>query len=194
MGMRRLAGAIVGAAACAASAQTMTYFWTVTTDDGDTNIDQGERAYLSMWALMDPQVLGFAESIYDIRGIRNWETGHLDIYWNLLWVVEGPMPDEYNNIGPIWSYQLPPLFNPGFVYDNPIELYRITWSTDDYTSRVVEVGDMNHRVNDVYTDEFGTSVPYQGIVGVARFTVEIPAPGVLLALGVGAVAGARRRR
>jgi hypothetical protein len=57
---------------------------------------------------------------------------------------------------------------------------------------MVEVGDANHLNNEVYTDEFGTSVPYEGIPGVARFTVAIPAPGALALLGLAAVRRARR--
>jgi len=194
MGMRRLAVAIVGAAACAASAQTMTYFWTVTTDDGDTDVTPGETAYLLLWAHMDPQAVGFAGSIFDVLGGPNWDTGEITCYGSLLDVI-GDMDGRLqanNDILSIECFQLPPLFNPYFADDNPIATYEICWSTDDYSPRVVEVGDANHRNNDVYTDTWGTTESYEGIPGVARFTVNVPAPPALAVLGIAALRRARR--
>jgi hypothetical protein len=193
--MRLLAAMLVGAAACAASAQTMTYFWTVTTDDGDTDVTLGERAYLSMWAHMEPEAVGFAGATYDLRGVRNWDTGEVESYYTLLTdlFLHGSL-QENNDIVGVQSFQLPPLFNPDFVDDNPVELYRIIWSTGDYSPRMVQVGDANHLNNDVYTDEFGTSVPYEGVPGVARFTVGVPGPGAVAVLGIAGLRAGRRRR
>jgi hypothetical protein len=173
----------------------MTYSWTVTTDNGDTDIGLGEdSAYLSLWALMEPEATGLAGTIYDIVGVQNWDTGTLVGWENTFDTLDGEWPDAQNNIWLIEAFQLPPMFNPNFSADNPIEMYRLWWTTDDYTPRVVEVGDANHLNNDVYTDRFGTSVPYEGIPGVARFTVNVPGPGVVGVLGVAGARLARRRR
>lgn len=195
--MQRLGLGVVILAAGTASAQTITYAWTVTTDDGDANVDVGERAYLSLWASMEPEVVGFAGSIYDIRGIENWSTGDVLSYSNLLgrgMAGDDGWLQQDNDITGIWAFQLPPFFNPNFCDDNPIELYRIAWSTDDYSSRAVEVGDTNHLSNDVYTDTFGSSVSYEGLPGGARFTVGVPGPGAVGTFGVAGWIAARRRR
>ncbi len=186
---------IAATAAGTATAQTMTYQWTVTTDNGDTNLEPGESASLSLWALMDPEVTGFAGTIYDILGIQNWDSGNI-VYLNNLFNAFGDpgFVRDNNDITGIESFQLPPAFNQDFVADNPIELYQIRWSTDDYTPRVIEVGDADHLNHDVYTDDFGTSVPYQGIPGIARFTVGIPTPSTLPLLALATLTTLRPRR
>jgi hypothetical protein len=193
--MRIAIGAAVCLLAGAAGAQTMTYFWTVTTDNGDTDIGPGEdSAYLSMWALMQPEATGLAGTIYHILGIENWDTGEVLSYYNLLghgMAGDNGSLQSNNDITWIESFQLPPAFNPDFDDSNPIELYRITWTTADFSVRTVRVGDGNHLNHDVYTDEFGSSVSYEGIPGVAEFTVAIPGPGGLALLGL---AGGRRVR
>ncbi|HZW11329.1 MAG TPA: hypothetical protein VFF69_15605 [Phycisphaerales bacterium] len=189
--MRLALGGAVCLLAGASGAQTMTYFWTVSTDNGDTDLQPGEQASLSLWAHMDPEATGLAGTIYDIRGIQHWDTGDLVWYYNMFDSF-GEQADGENNIWAIEAFQLPPMFNPNFSADNPIEMYRLWWTTDDYTPRVIEVGDMNHLNNDVYTDEFGTSVPYEGVPGVARFTVNIPEPWALTLLGLAAVRRVRR--
>lgn len=186
--------ATLALAACAASGQTMTYFWTVTTDDGDTDVQPGEKAYLSLWGVMDPEQVGFAGSIYDIRGVQNWDTGALESYSNLLHHLGSETIQENNDITGIDAFQLPPLFNPRFIADNPIELYRIIWSTSDDTARVVELGDADHLNNDVYTDDFGSSQSYQGVPGVARFTVNVPAPAAFGVFAAAPLGRGRRRR
>ncbi|HZW11328.1 MAG TPA: hypothetical protein VFF69_15600 [Phycisphaerales bacterium] len=191
-GLAAAAAAI--AAAGAACGQTITYFWTVTTDNGDTDIGPGEdSAYLSLWAHMAPEATGIAGSIYDIRGIENWDTGEITSYSHLLSAFGEVSIQSNNDIVFIESFQLPPAFNRNFDASNPVELFRITWTASDFSARTVELGDANHLNNDVYTDEFGSSVPYEGVPGVAEFTIAIPGPGGLLLLGLGAL-GRRVRR
>jgi hypothetical protein len=191
--MRIAIGTAVCLLAGAAGAQTMTYFWTVTTDDGDTDVQPGETAYLSLWAHMEPEETGFAGSIYDILGIRDWDTGEVVQHWNHLQdIPNNGILQANNDILNIETFQLPEAFNPTFDSNNPVELFTIWWATDDYVPREIEVGDADHLNNDVYTDEFGTSVSYKGVPGVARFTVNIPAPGALALLGLAAVRRARR--
>ncbi len=187
--------AVAGIAAAASAQGTLTYSWNVSdTGNGDGVIEPGESALLTMIGTMDPGATGFAGSIYDIVGVSNWDTGTVDAYENHLDALTGPGNLQGNNdILTIESFQLPPLFNPDFDASNPITLYSITWTPSDYTARTVEVGDTNHLNNDVYTDTFGTSVPYTGVSGVASFNV-VPAPASMALLGLGGLIAGRRRR
>jgi hypothetical protein len=187
--------AIAGLAAAASAQGTLTYSWSVSdTGNGDGKIEPGESALLTMTGTMDPGATGFAGSIFDIVGVSNWDTGTVDVYENHLDALTGPGDLQGNNdILTIEAFQLPPLFNPDFDASNPITLYSITWTPADYTARTVTVGDTNHLNNDVYTDDFGTSVPYDGVAGQATFDV-VPAPASLALLGLGGLVAGRRRR
>jgi len=186
--------AVAGIAA-AASAQTITYSWTVSdTGNGDGIIEPGESALLTMSARMDPAAAGFAGSIYDIIGGANWDTGSVDSYVNRLnELTDNGALQANGDILLIESFQLPSAFNGNFVSDNPIELYYITWTPADYSARTVSVGDANHLNNSVYTDGFGTSVEYSGVAGSASFDV-VPAPASMALLGLGGLVAGRRRR
>ncbi len=186
---------VVAGLAAAASAQTLTYSWSVSdTGNGDGVIEPGESALLTMSGTMDPGATGFAGSIFDIIGVSNWDTGTVDAYENMLDALTGPGNLQGNNdITGIEAFQLPPLFNPQFDASNPITLYKITWTPSDYSARTVDVVDGNHLNNDVYTDTFGTSVPYQGVTGRASFQV-VPAPASMALLGLGGLVAGRRRR
>ncbi|MFG0244246.1 MAG: PEP-CTERM sorting domain-containing protein [Phycisphaerales bacterium JB054] len=186
--------AVAGIAA-AASAQTITYSWTVSdTGNGDGVIEPGESALLTMSATMDPGAAGFAGSIYDIIGGANWDTGSVDSYVNRLnELTDDGQLQGNGDITLIESFQLPAAFNGNFVADNPIELYYITWTPADYSARTVSVADGNHLNNSVYTDTFGTSVEYSGVAGSASFDV-VPAPASMALLGLGGLVAGRRRR
>jgi MYXO-CTERM domain-containing protein len=188
--------AVAGIAAVA-SAQTMTYSWSVSdTGNGNGTIEPGESALLTLSASMDPApAVGFAGSIYDITGIWGWETGTVDSYVNLVdSLATGPGTLGGNNdITGIEAFQLPPFFNAEYNADNPIALYAITWTPDDYTPRNVRVLDANHQNNDVYTDDFGTSEGYDAASTSGRFDV-VPAPASMALLGLGGLVATRRRR
>jgi MYXO-CTERM domain-containing protein len=186
--------AVAGIAA-AASAQTLTYSWSVSdTVDGDGIIEPGESALLTMVGTMDPGATGFAGSIYEVRGVSNWDTGAVASYTNHLKDLTNDGVLQANgDILAIESFQLPSAFNPNFDASNPITLYSITWTPNDYSNRTVEVGDANHLNNDVYTDNFGTSVSYTGVTGGASFQV-VPAPASMALLGLGGLVAGRRRR
>ena len=186
--------AVAGIAA-AASAQTLTYSWSVSdTGNGDGVIEPGESALLIMSGTMSPNAAGFAGSIYDIIGGANWDTGSVDSYVNRLNELTDDGALQANgDILLIESFQLPSAFNGNYVSDNPIELYYITWTPADYTARTVSVGDANHLNNSVYTDSFGTSVEYSGVAGSTSFDV-VPAPASMALLGLGGLVAGRRRR
>ena len=194
--MKTTALIVVAGMAAVASAQTMTISWMVSdTGNGDGIIEPGESALLSMWASMDPGATGFAGSIYDIIGTSNWDTGTIGEfdYDNLLdELTDDGTLQANNDITTVESFQLPPLFNGNFIADNPIELYNITWTPNDYSNRTVTGGTV-HINFDVYTDEFGTSIPYDGDVSGFRFDV-VPAPASVALLGLGGLVAVRRRR
>lgn len=187
--------AVAGIAAAASAQGTITYSWSVSdTGNADGVIEPGESALLTMVATMDPGRTGFAGSIFDIVGGMNWDTGSVDSYDNLLDALTDDGTLQANgDITGIEAFQLPPLFNPDFVGDNPITLYQITWTPNDYTARDVSVADANHLNNDVYTDTFGTSVSYTGVPGAGTFSV-VPAPASMALLGLGGLVAGRRRR
>ncbi len=192
--MKTTALIVVAGMAAVASAQTMTISWMVSdTGNGDGIIEPGESALLSMWASMDPGATGFAGSIYDIMGTGNFDTGTVDVFDNLLDALtdDGTL-GAGNNITGVESFQLPPAFNGDFIADNPIQLYNITWTPNDYSNRTVS-GGTTHINFDVYTDDFGTSVPYTGDVSGFRFDV-VPAPASVALLGLGGLVAVRRRR
>ncbi len=192
--MKTTALIVVAGMAAVASAQTMTISWMVSdTGNGDGIIEPGESAMLSMWAAMDPGATGFAGSIYDIIGTANFDTGTVDVFDNLLDALtdDGTLGGN-NDITGVESFQLPPLFNGEFVADNPIELYNITWTPNDYSNRTV-TGGTSHINFDVYTDDFGTSQSYAGDVSGFSFDV-VPAPASVALLGLGGLVAARRRR
>ena len=183
------------AAAAAAQNGTITYNWTVSdTGDGNGIILPGESALLSLWAWMDPGATGFAGSIYDIKGFLNWDTGTVESAMNLVDTL-GTGPGDWqgnNDILGIEAFQLPPFFNPDFDASNPIELYRIIWTTNDYSNRNVVLGDTNHLNSDIYIDDLGGSVPYEGVPGTATILF-VPAPPTLALLGLGLLPGSRPR-
>jgi hypothetical protein len=187
--------AVAGFAAAAAAQGTLTYSWSVSdTGNGDGIIEQGEAALLTMIGTMDPGATGIAGTIYDIVGLNNWDTGTVSENTNHLAALTDHGQLQGNgDIMLIESFQLPPAFNPDFDPSNPITLYTLTWTPNDYTNRIVSVGDSNHLNNDVYTDDFGTSVAYTGVTGTVEFSV-VPAPASLALLGLGGLVAGRRRR
>ncbi|MCC7387458.1 MAG: hypothetical protein IT431_01690 [Phycisphaerales bacterium] len=193
--MLRLGVLTLPAAAAAAALEqgTMTFFWT-TDDTGDRDgvIEPGEDAVFTLWAGIDPSPpVGFAGSIFDIAGDAEYQAGTLRSYTKLIdsgWDQAG----DDNSIRGIECFQLPPLFNPDFVADNPIAIYRIEWRPDGYTPGSVGFWSENHQNADVYTDELGSSEGYDIVIEPGSMRI-VPAPGggLLLALGC---AGWRRRR
>ncbi|QKK07448.1 MAG: PEP-CTERM sorting domain-containing protein [Planctomycetota bacterium] len=182
------------AAAGLASAQgVMTITWSASdTGNGDGIVEPGESAVMTMWAEMSPGQTGFAGSIYDLNGDALWQAGTVESYENLLGELtdDGTLNGD-NSITNIESFQLPPAFNGNFVADNPIALYRVTWTPASYDGAFVSI-DSTHINFDVYTDTFGTSESYTGEVFGGLIKV-VPAPSSLALLGLGGLMARRRR-
>jgi len=195
--MKTTALIVVAGIAAAAGAQTMTISWTYS-DDGNADgiIDPGETGIATMWASMDPDQSanqgGFAGSIYDISGDARFADG-TSSYNNLL---DSLTDDGTNNGGGsitgIESFQLPVFFNPFFDASNPIALGILTYTPNSYAAGVANFGS-THINFDVYIDNFGTSIPYNGVVNGGSFTI-VPAPASMALLGLGGLVATRRRR
>ncbi len=196
--MKTTALILVAGLAAAASADVMTMSWTVgDTGDNDGIITDGESALLTMWASLDPGQPdgGYAGSIFDILGVSNWDTGTVTSFVNLVdSLSNGPGTlGAGNNITGIDSFQLPADFNNDWNNDDPIKIYEITWTPDNYNVRTVDLTSANHANFSVYTTASGTSVEYTGDVQAGSFRV-VPAPASLALLGLGGLVAGRRRR
>ncbi len=185
---------LIGAACCGiASAQgTMTYYWDI--NDTGSNFylySQGEEVVnFKLYALMDPEQVGFAGSIYEIRGGDEFgSAGVVTLYDNKLDSLtdDGELQGN-NDILDIEAFQFPPFFGM-FDPSNPILLYELDWEVTDFFM-IATLTSANHRNNSVYTDDFGNSEEYNAITTTA--TVCIPAPASVLPL-VGLLAWRRRR-
>ena len=198
--MKTTAILVVAGLAAAASADVMTMSWTVSdTGNGDGIITAGEDALLTMYATMDVDHSGngggYAGSIFDILGVSNWDTGTVTSYINLVDSLgNGPGTLAGNgDITGVDSFQLPFDFNNSFDNANPIAIYSITWTPDNYNARTVNLTSANHANFSVYTNASGVSVEYTGDVQAGSFQV-VPAPASLALLGLGSLAIGRRRR
>ncbi len=193
--MKTTALIVVAGIAAAASAQgTMTISWTISdTGNGDGILEPGETGVATLWAAMDPGAVGFAGSIFDLNGDARYADG-THTFDNYLDSLTNDGTDMGNgHIVNIEAFQLPPLFNPNFDASNPIALGQLTYTPNSYANGVATFATENHLNFDVYTDDFGTSVPYTGIVERGQFAI-IPAPASMALLGLGGLVAGRRRR
>lgn len=185
------------AAAGAAPAQFVTYYWDI--NDTGLNMEmvpRGEPVNLKMYAIWEPHdgTVGFAGSIYEILGGSDWGAGQVTMYDNKLDDLTDDGDLRANgDILDIESFQLPPLFNPLFREDYPILLYELEWTPNDTESRLVTVTDANHLNNDFYTDDFGTSVGFDQNPSEGATILFVPAPAGALVLGIGLLASRRPR-
>ncbi|HZW08755.1 MAG TPA: PEP-CTERM sorting domain-containing protein [Phycisphaerales bacterium] len=193
--MKTTALFVVAGIAAAASAQgVMTISWTMSdTGNGDGILEAGETGVATLWALMEPGATGFAGSIYDLNGDARYADG-THTFDNYLDDLTNDGTDQGNgHVTGIESFQLPAAFNPNFDGSNPIALGQLTYTPNSYAAGVATFSTENHLNFDVYTDDFGTSVSYTGVVTPGAFTI-IPAPASMALLGLGGLVAGRRRR
>lgn len=190
--MRAACLALVAATSAAVAQGTVTYYWDVNgTGSNTVAIGPGDTVNLKMWGVWEPDDYGFAGSIYDILGLENWDSGTITDYENQLDQLtdDGDLQPNNDILG-IESFALPPLFHQPW-YPPPVFLYEIEWAPHDYTPRTVRVGDANHFNNDLYTDQFGSSVGYDAAPGEAIIHI-VPAPAAWAPLALPLLP--RRRR
>jgi len=189
-------------ATAAASAQIATWYWTVSdTGNGDGLIEPGESAILTLWVSFEPRQDQFGGGFawagpYGIIGNSAWANGTVDDRANLLdghgFFDDGSL-DGANNILAVEHFQLPEFFQQGFmIRDNPIDLFFIRWTPTAYTLQTVTLDNAGPNAN-IYTDEWGTNIPYSGAGGSVTFHV-VPAPASAAAFGLCALGALRRRR
>ncbi|MCW5777636.1 MAG: hypothetical protein KIS87_14465 [Phycisphaeraceae bacterium] len=191
MGTRSAIVALTCCAGLALGQYTLEWTWTVSdTGNGDGIVEPGEHVLLTLWAEWGgPPPVWYAGSIFDIIGTSGWADGTLlvadgnDVLGQLS--NEDGYPQPNNNILTIDTFQLPKFFNPQIWEGNPIPIYWIEWSPDDYSVRTVSGTTANHLNHSVYVDTFGTSVEATPMIEGFVFQV-VPAPGVL---ALGAVCG-----
>ncbi|MDQ7014516.1 MAG: hypothetical protein Q9O74_11560 [Planctomycetota bacterium] len=184
-------GVLVVCAGYVQAQDTITYYWDINDTGSDTFLYSGEEVInFKMYALMEPGQVGFAGSIYEIRGGGDYaDAGEVVGYYNYLstYTDHGDLQDN-NDILDIESFQLPLMFGL-FDPSNPILLYEIEWEvTGSFT--IATLTSANHLNNDVYTDIYGTSESYDAVTATA--TVLIPSPASVLPM-VGLLAWRHRR-
>lgn len=182
-----VAAAVVFLAALSTSADAQPYWVLDDTGNHDGVIDAsaGESAVLAVWGTCPSETVGFARSLYQVAGDANWRNnGLITFYDNLLdSLTNDGVLGAGNTVTAIDSYQLPPVSNPNFVADNPIELYRILWRPTVLGSYTVSVTS-THTTHDWYSDTSGTTFsctpPYSPTVTFR--VIPAPGPGTLLPL------------
>jgi hypothetical protein len=113
----------------------------VTTDDGDSIVEEGESALICLYVQMTPpddEVLcGFAAAVFDTVNEQNGDTGKITSFGclNSLCDFDTTTTDGVN----LFNTQLGQLAGFGqFSDDNPIGVYQFKWETEDYSQRVVK--------------------------------------------------------
>ncbi len=220
---RAAAVIVAASLAPAASAQTMHWFWNVDVNGSpaDTSlpvlVGPGDDVLITLSAEWDPVGVGYAGSIFSI-GVTQGDSralfheGTLDYDQNnglgrnpalsSLSADNGTPYDansdgSFDTLDQIDTFQLPPFFNPSFDNSNPMTVYSMRWTPAIYLfqgivlSRVAAAN--GTFTNDVYVDDFGSSVPYTPIDDQLTLRYIVPAPSSALCLGLLGLAHRRRR-
>lgn len=189
-----LVGLLVGSAGAAMAQGTIAYAWSINDSGGSDYLYSGESVLnFKLYAIMDPEQVGFAGSIFEIRGGHEFGTaGTIARHENLMGDLTGDGQLQGNNdILGIDAFQLPPLFNSGFNDNNPVVIYEFDWQvTHNFT--IISVSSANHQSSNVYTSDSGMSVEYDSVTTTARVFIPAPATWMLGLAGLGW--GACRRR
>ena len=111
----------------------------VTTDDGDSVVEEGEAAIITLYVDMSAAtLLGLRSATFDTMGGENADTGGISEWscLNGLCDVNGDttMTDDVNLFG---TNLLQHPNGPSFSKDDPIAVFRFLWKTEDFTPRTV---------------------------------------------------------
>jgi len=212
--MHKLGAVLLLTAAGSASAQMpeMLWAWTVEYSDPANVINSPDDTVTALLTAQFNDGIQFGAARFDIRsrglggddnddagftsgalvGIGNFDAGTAgNPALGELTNVDGTIAGDA--IRGIEAFQLPFGVDANALDDNPIEVYRVTWRTDDLTQRQVLVETTNHVQSLVYMDQFGSNRTLQSTPDAFRIQV-VPAPATAALLGMGGLLSGRRRR
>lgn len=188
--------ALAGTAAIASAQYTMHWYWT-----GPATLDPSNpTGTYTLWASYGTDgspLVGFAGSIFDVNagcgdcdgfisnGMGNPKLGELS---NVNGTQTGP-----EDIVLIDSFQLPPFFNAGYDYSNPIWVYTLNITATAFNGNSFLLTTLNHQNHSVYVSEFGASKEAAPTIDGLWITC-VPTPASLGLIGLGGLVAARRRR
>jgi hypothetical protein len=166
----------------------------VTTDDGDSIVEPGETADVTLFALMvpnpgDAQHAAFGVAIFDILGADGAAMGHI-----VAWEIHDHFADLHGDLTTtdgvslyaINAGQLP-LFGP-FSHDNPAAIISFQWQPDVYAPfnavyQTSSSGQYNEHTIGVWEDAYDPGeefAEYPVLESVITITVIPAPPGALL--------------
>ncbi len=194
--MKRSITALVGLAcvtgvASSASAQGSWSHVNIKNANGGVINPANPSVEVTISMMFDPQDYAFAAALFSLQADEaGWSNN----------TVLLPPPGNPGTIvgGSINGITLGQIHFPPVVIanpENPIDLFRATWTTSDFTVRPVDVRTVTTRY-DVYID-VNSPVSQSRLAGLMEASGEIrivPAPSALALLGLGAFVAGRRRR
>ena len=178
---------------------TASWLWSVTTNDGDAIVEPGESAFVSLSLLMEPdqdaEFLALAASIFDTVGGTNAAKGEI-VTWEVLNDLDYLTGDLTTTDGvSLFNTNIGQLSVYGpFFTDNPLDVLTFQWQPTQMGEYEVSYDTVTHAM--VMWEGEGDDVhPVDWVTSEAAISFQVvPAPGAVALVGLGALAGMRRRR
>jgi hypothetical protein len=202
----RICGAVLAGLSSGSLAQddSATWLWDVTTQDGDSIVEPGETATVTLSLLMEVgagkgELIAFADTIFDTLGNGQAANGAI-IGWQVLNNLDfhpgdTTTTDGVNMFGTSASQCLPPQYTPCNL-DNPIDIFAFDWATNDFRSYSVEYATSTFGLV-VVTDIFGDNEQFIDVeVAEALISFQVvptPPAAPVIAFAMGACSFRRRR-
>ena len=195
--MRKSAVFVIATMAGVASAQDLTLTFS---NDAAGLLLMGDTVTVTVAASWTPDPgFGMSNCLFDINGddalgqtIDHDETSGLGRYFQMAGTLDGTTTGD--DILGIDEFQLPAAFGGGDPTNPITAFYTFTYTVTDDTMRTVTY-DASVIAAGVYTDTFGTSIPYAAVITSATsFDIGVPAPASAALLGLGGLVATRRRR
>jgi hypothetical protein len=202
----RICGAVLAGACGAAAAQedSATWLWDVTTQDGDSIVEPGETATVTLSLLMEVgagkgEEIALHAAVFDTLGGDNGANGGIKVWevLNNLDALTGDLTttDGISLFGTNAGQCLPPQYTP-CILDNPIDVLAFEWATDDFGPYSVEYATATVGVV-VVTDLFGVNEQFIEVeVAEALISFQVvptPPAAPVIAFAMGACSFRRRR-
>lgn len=198
---------LAGTGAIAQVGGDATWLWEVSTQNGDSIVEPGESATITLAVDMTPDVgpgsptQGFAKSTFDVLGGMGADTGEI-IAWevlnNLDLLGDTAETDGVSLFGVTAIQVVADVFND----DDPIDVFEFVWKPGDYDNRVVEYSTfsfLEDRADHLIIVWEGPDLWKSDAVlwPIEEATISfqvVPAPTSALLIGLAGIAAARRRR